>query len=189
MARGRGRLSSVEMLPPEASDDVLWANQELYARKRPISEIFAEFNGRLEAKGIPPISRTAFYARSTKVADVQRRMREKREMFAGLSDEFGAEDIDQNNVMLGDFIMTLISELVDDAAGRRTPKDAMELAKAYNAVIAGQKVSAERRVKLQAELASKTEKAVREVGKQQGWSADTVDAALAKILGVELVRK
>lgn len=189
MGRGRGRLSSVEMLPAEAGDDVLWANQELYLRKRSIAEIFDEFTSRLIAKGIKPISRTAFYNRSTRVADAQRRMREKREMFAGLADEFSADDIDQNNVMLGDFIMTLISELVDDASGMKTPKEAMELARAYSAVISGQKISSERRLKLQAELAQKTEEVVREVGKQQGWSQETVDAALSKMMGVEIKRK
>lgn len=151
MARGRGRLSSIDLLPAEAADDVLWANQELYARQRPIAEIFVEFNARLDAKGITPISRTAFYNRSTRLADAQRRMREARAMFEGLSNEFTAENVDENTVILGEFIKTLIQELVDDASGMKRPKDALDIARAYQATVMGQKVSADRRLKLQAE--------------------------------------
>lgn len=189
MARGRGRLSSIDLLPTEAADDVLWANQELYARQRPIAEIFEEFNERLTAKDIEPISRTAFYNRSLKIAAAQTRMREAREMFAGLATQFTADDVDENTVILGEYLKTLIQELVDDAAGAKTAKDAMELARAYQATVMAQKVSTDRRLKLQAEMASKTEEAVREVGKQQGWSEDSVDAALAKVLGVQVARK
>lgn len=189
MARGRGRLSSIDMLPAEAGDDVLWANQELYARLRPIGEIHVEFNERLESKGLPPISRTAFYNRSLKIAAAQTRMREAREMFAGLANEFTAENVDENTIILGEYLKTLIQELVDDSAGMKKPKDAMELARAYQATVMAQKVSTDRRLKLQAEFAAKTEEAVREVAKQQGWSTDTVDAALSKILGVEIKRK
>lgn len=151
MAKGRGRLSSIDLLPAEAADDVLWANQELYVRQRPISEIFAEFNARLDAKGIEPISRTAFYNRSLRIAAAQTRMRQAREMFEGLSSEFTAENVDENTVILGEFIKTLIQELVDDAAGAKRPKDALDLARAYQATVMGQKVSADRRLKLQAE--------------------------------------
>ncbi|MBN9334702.1 DUF3486 family protein [Devosia sp.] len=189
MAKGRGRLSSIDLLPIEAADDVLWANQELYARQRPITDILAEFNERLEAKGIEQISRTAFYNRSMRIAAAQTRMRQAREMFEGLSSEFTAEDVDENTVILGEFIKTLIQELVDDSSGRRSPKDAMELARAYQATVAAQKMSTDRRLKLQAELADKTEEVVREVGKTHGWSEETVDDALAKVLGVEVKRK
>ena len=188
-AKGRGRLSSIDMLQAEAADDVLWANQELYARQRPIAEIFVEFNERLASKGIDPISRTAFYNRSFRIAAAQTRMREAREMFAGLASEFTADNVDENTVILGEYLKTLIQELVDDSAGRKSSKDAMELARAYQATVMAQKISTDRRLKLQAELAQKTEEAVREVGKQQGWSTDTVDAALSKILGVEIKRK
>lgn len=189
MAKGRGRLSSIDMLQTEAADDVLWANQQLYVRERPIAEIFEEFNQRLAAKDIEPISRTAFYNRSLKVAAAQTRMREAREMFAGLASEFTAENVDENTVILGEYLKTLIQELAGDAAGIKTPKDAMELARAYQATVMAQKVSTDRRMKLQAEMASKTEVAVREVGKQNGWSEATVDETLARILGVEIKRK
>lgn len=168
MAKGRGRLSSIDMLPAEAGDDVLWANQELYTRQQPIAEIFDLFNTRLAAKGIEPISRTAFYNRSLKIAAAQTRMRQAREMFAGLATEFTAENVDENTVVLGEFIKTLIQELVDDAAGLKSPKEAMELARAYQATVMAQKVSTDRRMKLEAEAKASAvaamEKAIGQVG-------------------------
>jgi len=148
---GRGWLNSIDQLPEEAADDVLWVNQELYARKRDIGDLHLEFNERLAAKGIDPISRTAFYNNSSRVSAAQKRMRQAREMFAGLATEFTAENVDENTVVLGEFIKTLIQELVDDASGLKSPKEAMELARAYQATVMAQKVSTERRQKLQDE--------------------------------------
>jgi dihydroorotase-like cyclic amidohydrolase len=152
---GRGRLSSIDLLPEEAADDVLWACQELYARQRPIGDIHVDFNARLAAKGIDPISRTAFYNKSFRLAAAQRRMREAREMFAGLASEFTAENVDENTLILGEFIKTLIQELVDDAAGLKSPKEAMELARAYQSTVMAQKVSTDRRLKLEQEAKAK----------------------------------
>lgn len=181
---GRGRLSSIQMLPAEAADDVLWANQELYANQRPIKDIFEEFNERLAAKGLEPISRTAFYNRSLKLAAAQRRMREAREMFSGLASEFTAEDVDENTIVLGEYLKTLIQELVDDGAGRKDTKGAQELASAYRSVVAGQKISTDRRMKLVAELETKTVQAVEKVARERGLSDDTVEEIKARILGV-----
>lgn len=152
---GRGRLNSIDQLPDEAADDVLWVNQELYARKRPIAELHVEFNDRLAAKGIGTVQRTAFYENSSRVSAAQKRMRQAREMFAGLASEFTAENVDENTVVLGEFIKTLIQELVDDASGLKSPKEAMELARAYQATVMAQKVSTERRQKLQDEAKAK----------------------------------
>lgn len=157
---GRGRLSSIDKLQSEAPDDVTWACQQLYVRERDIAEIFAEFNQRLAAKGIEPISRTAFYNKSFRLAAAQNRMRESRAMFEGLASEFTAESVDENTMVLGEFIKTLIQELVDDSSGRKDPKQAMELARAYLAVVSAQKVSTERRLKLEAEAKVKVMRAM-----------------------------
>jgi len=181
---GRGRLSSIDLLPEEAADDVLWACQELYARQRPIGDIHVDFNERLAVKGIDPISRTAFYNKSFRLAAAQRRMREAREMFAGLADEFTAENVDENTIVLGEFIKTLIQELVDDASGLKSPKEAMELARAYQATVMAQKISTDRRLKLMTELETKTVEAVEKVARERGLSDDTVEEIKARILGV-----
>jgi len=182
---GRGRLSSIDLLPEEAADDVVWAAQELAARKRTIADIHFEFNDRLEAKGIEPVSRSAFYRSGVRLAAARRRMHEARAMFEGLASQFTAEDVDQNTVILGEFIKTLIVELVGDESGEKTPKQAMELGRAFQATVAAQKISTERRQKIEADFAAKAGKAIEQVAEAKGLTADTVEAIKSKVLGVD----
>ena len=57
---GRGRLSSLDLLPVDAEADVIWAMGELRARKRLQIDILDSFNLRLTTKGLGPISASAF---------------------------------------------------------------------------------------------------------------------------------
>lgn len=179
---GRGRLNSIDQLSDEAAEDILWANQELYDRKRSIGEIHVEFNERLAAKGLGAISRTAFYNRATRVADAQRRMREARAMFEGLASEFTAEDVDENTLILGEFIKTLIQELVDDASGKKKPKDAMDLARAYQATVMAQKTSTDRRLKLEPEAKAKVVAAMEQaIGQVEASGATAAEEVMRRI--------
>lgn len=180
--QGRGRVSSIDRLPEDAADDVVWACEQLYQRSRDQQDILAEFNERLAAKGLGPISRSAFGRQATRLAAAQRRMRESRAMFEGLSSEFTAASVDENTIILGEFIKTLITELVDDSAGRKSPKEAMELARAFHATVSAQKVSAERRMKIEAEAKAKMLKAVDE-------AVAGAETAGAGVGGQELIRK
>jgi len=187
MSRGRGRISSIDRLPEAAADDIVWVNQQLYQRTRDGQDILAEFNERLAAKGLGPISPAAFSRKSTRLAAAQRRMQEARAMFAGLSDEFTAGDVDDNTLILGEFIKALIQELVDDQAGMKSPKEAMELAKAYQATVSAQKMSSDRRLKLEAELQDKTDAAVEKVAQaatEAGLSAAVIEQLRRDFLGV-----
>ena len=97
MAAGRGRLSSIDLLPPEAEDDVEWAHTELAARACTIDEIHQSFCTRLLAKGIKPISRSAFHRSSMRLNRMASRLGEVREIAGVLPDDFGwrwkAEDV------------------------------------------------------------------------------------------------
>lgn len=159
MMAERRRLSSIDQLPEEAADDIVWATQELAARKRTQADILFDLNDRLEAKGIDGISRSAFSRYSVSKAAAQRRMMEARAMFDGVASQFDAKDVDQNTVVLGEFIKTLIVELVSDAGGAKGPKEAMELARAFQATVAAQKISTDRRQKLEAEMKASLVKA------------------------------
>ena len=181
---GRGRLSSIDLLPEEASDDIVWACEQLALRSRPQTDILFELNDRLEAKGIEPISRSAFNRKALRLAAAQRRMGEARAMFEGLSSQFTASDVDENTVILGEFIKTLIVELVDDQSGNKTPKEAMELARAFHATVAAQKISTDRRQKLEAELKQAAVATIETVAKRQGLTKETVDTLRAEFLGI-----
>ncbi|QIB34760.1 phage protein Gp27 family protein [Ancylobacter pratisalsi] len=181
---GRGRLNSLDLLPPEAEDDVVWACQELAARQRTIADVLFEFNDRLEAKGLEGVSRSAFYRAAADKAAAQTRMQRAREMFKGIASQFTAEDVDENTIILGEFIKTLIIELTHDGAGMKSPKEAMELARAFQATVAAQKISTDRRQKLQAEYDKRTEATIERVAKEGGLSADVVAQLRRDFLGV-----
>lgn len=181
---GRGRLSSIDLLPEEASDDIVWACQQLAARTRTQSDILFELNDRLEAKGLEPISRSAFNRRAMRLAAAQRRMSEARAMFDGMASQFTASDVDENTVILGEFLKTLIIELVDDGAGYKTPKQAMELARAFHATVSAQKVSSDRRRQLELEMKTRTSEVIETVARRQGLTRETVDTLRAEFLGI-----
>lgn len=179
---GRGHLNSLDLLPAEAEDDVVWACQELAARSRTIQDILFEFNDRLQAKGLEPVSRSAFYRAAADKAAAQTRMQRARSMFEGIATQFTAEDVDENTIILGEFIKTLIIELVHDGSGAKDPKQAMELARAFQATVAAQKISTDRRQKIEAEAKAKLVKAVE-------TAVGQVEADGQKINGPELLRK
>lgn len=142
---GRGWLSSIEQLPEEAREDIVWAAEQLNARQRKQADILFELNDRLSMKGLGPLSKSAFNRYSLKRSMAATRVAEMRDVFAGLADQFTPERIDEGNLLIGEFIKMLILELTQDGTGSRTPKEAMELARAYASAVQGQKAAAERR--------------------------------------------
>lgn len=177
--RGRGRLSSLEMLPEEAQDDIVWALGQLNERKRTQADILFELNDRLDVKGIPEVSRSAFNRRATRLNRRSAQLEERRFVYAGIADRLTPEEVSKSDIVLGEFLKVLIDELLD--SDTLDSKNAMELAKAYKETVVAQRHSAEHRRKLEAEAQSKLTKAV-----------DAVEGALAKngtTDGAEVLRK
>lgn len=185
MARdGRGRLSSLDLVPDEAQDDIAWAMAELNQRQRTQADILFELNDRLAVKGVDPISKSAFNRRAVRVANAARRISESRALFEGIAPQFTAEKIDETNIVLGELIKILIAEMLDADAKTFTPKASMEMARAYLATIQGQKLSAERRSKLEAQFREKTDKAIGAVAREAGLSAERIEQIRRDVLGV-----
>ncbi|MCW5712870.1 phage protein Gp27 family protein [Shinella sp.] len=151
--RGRGRLNSLELLPEEAQDDVIWAVGQLNERRRSTADILFELNDRLEVKGIPPISKSAFYRRSARLAKRAMQLEERRYIYAGIAEKLTPEEIGRNDVVLGEFLKTLIDDLLD--RDEADSKSAMELARAYKDTIIAQRHSAEHRRKAEDEAKTK----------------------------------
>lgn len=185
MARdGRGRLASIDLVPEEAQDDILWAMGELNKRQRTQADILFELNDRLAVKGVDPISKSAFNRRAIRVAAAARRVAESRALFEGLAPQFTAEKVDETNIVIGELIKMLIAELLDAGPGALTPRNSMEMARAYLATIQGQKLSAARRAQLEEQFKAKTEKAIGAVAREAGLSADRVAQIRRDVLGV-----
>ncbi|QRE74396.1 phage protein Gp27 family protein [Methylobacterium aquaticum] len=181
---GRGRLSSMDLVPEEGQDDIVWAIAELNKRERTANEILFEMNDRLAAKGIDPISKSAFNRKSLRLAAMSRRLDEARHIFSGIAPQFTAEKVDQGTVVLGEFIKLLILDLVEHDGGTIGTKGAMELARAHLAVIQAQKISAERRRALEADFKAEAEKAIDKVAKARGVSAEATEALRRELFGI-----
>jgi hypothetical protein len=65
---GRGKLSSIEILPEVCDEDIAWVNAELKERRIPQTEILREFNARIADHGCKPISKGAFSRYSVRKA-------------------------------------------------------------------------------------------------------------------------
>lgn len=183
--QSRGRLSSLDLLPEDCTDDVVWAMGELNVRKRSQADILFELNDRLAVKGAPAISKSAFNRVAVRTAMAARRIAESRAVFAGIADKFTPETMDETNMVVGELIKLLIMDVLDRGSDALSPKNAMELASGYLASIRGQRLSSDHRQKLQREFAQKTEKAVDQVVKAAGLSKETGDAIRAQILGIK----
>jgi hypothetical protein len=184
--RGRGRLSSLDLLPEEAQDDLVWACQELYAAKRTQADILFEFNDRLAVKGIEPISRSAFNRRAIKLAASLRRMQETKEIFSALSAHLDPERLDEHSVALGEFLKQVVFELIQPGAAALNPQGAMMLSRAFRDILHGQKISAERRAQLEKEFATKASRAVEKIAGQRGTDPTTIEAIKAALRGEAL---
>jgi hypothetical protein len=185
MAEGRGRLSSIDLLPEEARDDIVWAMAQLNGRTKTQADILFELNDKLEAKGIPGISKSAFNRKAVRVASAARRLAESRALFEGLAPQFTPERVDQTNLVIGELIKCLITEMLDADGSEFTPKGAMELSRAYLSTIQAQKQSTERRAKAEAAFKEEAGKAVDKVAAKTGLSAETRERLKAEILGIQ----
>lgn len=108
-----------------------------------------------------------------RVAAASVRLAERRALFEGLAPQFTPERMDEANVVIGELIKTLITEMLDADAGAFTPKGAMELARAYKHTIEGQNISAEAKRRALDAASRKVGEAVEKVAKEKGITAET----------------
>jgi hypothetical protein len=184
MAEGRGRLSSIDELPEEAQDDIVWTCAELNQRIRTQADILEELNNRLLIKGLGPISRSAFGRFSMKRAMAARRIAEARGLFAGLADQFTPDAVDEGNIVLGEFLKLVVFELAQRDAAEQSEDGAMKLARAYLASVQAQKISSERRAKVERDFVAKADAALDKLSRESGLPADRVAQIRRDVLGL-----
>lgn len=192
-ASGRGRLSGIELLPPEADPVVAWAAGALRDRDRTQLDIWQEFTRKLEAlmaesRGeleFPIPSFSAFNRYSIRLATLTRRLEETREIAGAISKRFDAEASDDLTLIAAEAIKTLVFEVLTAAGDAGIdPKGAMQLAAALRAAAQAQGVSTARRVKVEKEFGEKVGEAVDAAAREKGLTRETTEAIKAKILGV-----
>ncbi len=193
MAKGRSRLSGIELLPEECSEIVAWAARELQDRDKTQTDIYSEFVGKMQAlqkefRGelefrIPSFS--AFNRYSIKLATLSSRLNQTREIAATIAEKFDAKASDNLTLIAAEAIKTLVFELLTNAGeAGLDPKGAMSLANALRSATQAQGVSLATRQKAEAEFAAKAKEAVQAVAKVKGLTEDGANEILDRILGV-----
>ena len=191
--RGRGRLNSIEQLPPEADPIIAWAAEQLRDRERTQQDIYAEFFDKLqqlqaeyhgELEFTVP-SKSAFNRYSIKLAALTRRIEETRAIAGSIAERFDAKASDDLTVMAAETIKTLIFELLQSAGESGIdPKGAKSLADALRSASQAQNISTARRQKVETEFADKVGEAVEKVAKVKGLTSEAAEAIKSEILGV-----
>lgn len=181
---GRGRLSSIDLLPEEAEPDVVWALEQLRDRKLPQTAILVEFNERLVDRGITPISKSAWSRFAVRKAIQFRKLDEVQRMSSELVSSLGTDGPDQVTVAVAEMLKLAAFQLLED--GELTSKGVMELSRALQSAVNAQKGSAEARRKLEEEVDLRMKKAaaaVADVGAKKGVSPETL-AEINRALGI-----
>lgn len=191
---GRGRLSSIDLLPPEVDDIVAWASGELTNRDRTQVDIHAEFVERLEERraefggdldfDIPGLR--SFNRHSMRLAKAATMLDRTREITAVLAAKYDPKTSDDLTILTAETIKTLVFSIItsEGEVGMANAKDVKSLAEALRAAMQAQGVSSERRRKAEAEFETKVKEAVTTVGREKGLSAETVEAIQAQVLGI-----
>lgn len=191
MAKGRGRLSKIDLLPEECDEVVAWAAQALADRDRTQTELYPEFKEKLIAiQGEHGIdfdipSFTAFNRYSLKLSQMTRRLEQTREIAATISERMDAESSDDLTLIAAETIKTLVFEILSSKGeAGLDPKGAKALADALRSATLAQSISTQRRKTVEKEFEAKAEQAIERAAKERGLSADTVSQLRRDFLGV-----
>lgn len=186
--RGRGRLNSVQLLPPEAEEDVAWAFQALRERKKTQDDILESFNLRLAVKGLGPISRSAFNRASIRSARAAHRLGEVREIAATIATKF-EDGVDENvTLLVSETIKTLVFEMLENAGPlKATPMTAEMIANCAAALKSAQqaeKSAADTKKAVNDNFKKKIGETVDKVAQVKGLSAEAKEEFKKLLFGV-----
>ncbi|MFC5423955.1 phage protein Gp27 family protein [Bosea eneae] len=188
MISKRGRLSTLDLLPIEAEEDVAWAFAELRARKQTQDDIRDALNLRLKLKGLGPISASAFNRAAVRTARMAHRLGEVREMASALATKFedgGDEDL---TLMVSETIKAMIFEMLENAGNLKanplTAEMMANLATALSGAERAKKISADTRKMIERDFSKKAEAAIEKVGSAKGLSQETKEAFRRELFGV-----
>jgi len=180
---GRGHLSSIDRLPDEAESAIVWANEQLRARKLPSAVILAEFNERLADLGLPPVSKSAWGRYAVRKALQFRRLDEIQRMGGELARSMEARAPDEVTVAVAEMLKVAVFEVLEE--GEVSTSGIMQLARALQAAVSAQKTSAEYRERLEQEVQARLAEAAAKVGnlEKKGVSPEAIAAINKALLG------
>jgi len=188
--KGRGRLSSIDMLPESCDEDVRWLHDALAARKLPQTEILRQFNALIAARGQDAISVGAFSRYSVAKVAYDRKLEAGNKITQIALARFAGGDRSEQIVAATELVKCLLVEtMIGDEAP--TLKDLNNAALVLNrlsrtAIVEGE--AKRREAKLQREEDAATaaqEKAEREEAAKRQAEADAEQiTAIAQSAGL-----
>lgn len=194
---GRGKLSSIDLLPEVCDEHILWANTELSERRMPQTEILREFNARIADHGCKPISKGAFSRHSVRLAIELRKALATQQITNTILGQFDLTDRSASTIATAELVKNRIVQLVMGAESA-SDLDINGLTLALNrlstiarreqqtlAADDAAKADAERRAA--EEQRKKEQEAVRKVEKiatEAGLGADRIEAIRKGVLGL-----
>ena len=187
--RGRGRLSSIDMLPEDAEPAVMRAMSALKDRKKPQAQILRVLNLELDALGldIAPISKSAFNRKALWLASYGRQIENAREIASVLSERLDETPDGDVGLLLGETLKTLIFDVLSEASlSQKSPSMVMlgVASEALRNLEKARELSVTTRVKIERDFIKDAKKAVDRVAKEKGLTKDTIAAIKSQILGV-----
>jgi len=185
---GRGRLSTIDLLPDAAEEDIVWALEQLRARAIPQNLILDQFNARLGSRGIAPVSKSAFSRWSVRKAIQFRRLDEVRSITNDIVASLGAGDADDVTIAVAEILKASIYEKVE--GGDLKSKEILELSRSLGNLVSAQKGSAAYRRVLEERANSMIEQAADRAAdvltREAGLSAERVAQIRRDVLGLRV---
>ena len=192
-AHARRRLSTIDLLPIEAEDDVTWAFGELRNNKLHQSEIHEQFNLRLKLKGLGPISPSAFNRAALRTSRMAHRLGEVRDIANVLADKFEGGSNEQLTLLAAETIKTMVFELLENAgtlkANPLTAEMMANFALAIKTAVQAKKVEADTALVIDKNFKKQANAAIDAVGKSRGLTEDMKLALRAELFGKSLPPK
>lgn len=179
---GRGRLSSIDLLPEECDEDIAWANAELRERKMPQTEILRQFNARLADRGVKGISKGAFSRYSVRVAIEMRRIDASRQITNEVLSRLAPGERSDSMIAAVELLKHRIIEMVmgEDEPDPKALSQATLALQRLSSTLA--RTTELQRRDRQEQREEEDRKAMAERQKAESAAADAADAA-AKIAG------
>lgn len=188
--RGRGRLSSIDLLPDHANQAVNEALAQLGERNMEQQEILAELNGKLAALDPPvdPISRSAFNRYSLRFAAQFTKLAEGREMAAAMAERMDEMPEGDIGLMLAETVKVLINDVVmDGMLSGESPSIGVlkEASNALKALEQGRLANAKTSQIKVRDFVEQAADVASTAAAEQGLTAETIAAIRGEILGVK----
>jgi hypothetical protein len=194
--RGRGRISSMEMMPEAADEALAFANTELRLRRMPQTAILRRMNAMLADHGIRPVSVGTFSRYSLRMAMEIRKITASREITNAVINRLPKGDRSETTVAAIELVKHRLIELIlgkDDPDPQLLASASLALMRLSTTALVEAKGQfldqQDKREQVEREKAHDRElaaaaKAATKIAKEAGLSADRITAIRKGVLGL-----